>query len=457
MKSWKKRLKDELDGIVPELREDVRNAPIVTGEQINRNGGNTAAVSRKNAIISYCFVAAAFIAVLTACIVLLSAPKPQSARGMLFTLEINPAVGLVSDGDGTVTDVMALNADADVILSADGARSNVVGKSVADAATYYADLAARLGFIDLNAAGSAVRISGYGDGSNELLGGAKSALEEYFVSRGAFAVVVAESVDREAFAARSGIPSGSDDEMAKYIFDNDMLFSTRIADGRSLDELQTMYGNNKNLQNLITDELSRNIDKLTKNFDDIQNLKSLYFRILNHDDNPASPLLKGYWEVKKYYADKLEGEFAELVAEMDEALIDYKVDYGVEITSFYQLQSVANSYFAVSAEQIAELIENFTYALFDSVSTELAEILTAAGVITESNVELTKLPQTVEEYYDKTKELSKTEYSFRLAEHENAYNAAREPIARAEYDGFIEDILSRYGSLDNYWQTIKSK
>lgn len=453
MKSWKKRFNDELENIVPELRADVKNAPIPAGQNINYNGRNTAVKSR-NKIISVIAVAVACLIALIACFVLL---LPKKSGEFMFTIEINPAISMVSDGKGTVTQVISSNSDADVILSAEGVRENIIGKKVPDAAVYYADCAAKLGYINFETGGSAVRVSSYGKGKNNvLLDSAKDSLEDYFISKGVFAVVLAENVDKEQFSERSGIPYGTDESMKKYFTESNLLFSSREAEGLSLNELQDLYGKNKNLQEFITYELKQNFDKLTKNSEDIQNLFNLYFNIFNHKDNPAPSVLKGYWEVKKYYGDKLIGEFAELVAEMDTALQNYKIDYGVEITNIFQLQSVANSYLSVSIERIAELIENFSYDLFNELSSELFEIMTAAGITSESVSSLIKLPQTVEEYYAKTAALLKTEYGYRADKYKEIYGTERKPVTRAEYDGFIKNIVSQYGTLENYWQAVKN-
>lgn len=452
MKSWKKRLKEEFDAIVPELRTDVKNAPISVGDKVEQNGGNTAVKSRRT-VISVAAVAAACLLVLITCLALLLPKKPNQ---FFFTIEINPAISLVSDGNGTVTDVMASNADADVILSAEGVKENMLRKNVADAATYYADCAARLGYIDLNSNRSAVRISGYGEGKNQaLLNRSKSALEDYFLSKGAFAVVLAENVDKQTFCARSGIPSDAGEAMAKYIAEQNTLFSERQAKDLSLDELQTLYGNNQNLQRYITAELNRNLDKITKNAEDINHLIGLYFEIYHHEDNPASAILKGYWEVKKYYGDKIEGDFAQLVAQMDAALQRYQDDYGVEITGIFQLQSIANDYVTVSVEKIAELIADFTYEVFSGLSAELSEIMSAAGIVNESISALVKLPQSFEEYFSKSLSLLQTEYGYRLERYGELYGREREPLTREEYDGFMDDLLLQYGSLEHYWQVVK--
>lgn len=451
MKSWKKRLEEEFDAIVPELRADVKNAPIPVNAETQYNGGRTAVKSRR-AVVSAVAVAVACLIALITCLCLLL-PK-KSGGAFMITIEINPAVSMLADGNGTVTSVIASNADADVILSADGVKQNIINKSVAEAAAYYTDCAAKLGYIDLENGGSAVRISGYGSG--DATDKAKSAVEDYFLSKGVFVPVLAETVGKDAFSERSGVPSGADGDMAKFITESKTLFSDREAQGRSLEELQAAYGSNKNLQVFVTYELSVNLDKITKNAEDIQNLVGLYFGIANHEDNPAPSILKGYWEVKKYYGDKLEGEFAALVAEMDAALQDYKEDYGVEITSIFQLQSVANSYIGVSLERVAELIENFSYEVFNELSAGLSEIMAAAGIATENLSSLVKIPQTAEEYFDKTASLLRTEFNYRTDKYENIYGAQREPVTRAEYDGFVENIVSQYGSLENYWQAVKN-
>ena len=451
MKSWKKRLNEEIENIIPELRADVKNAPIPASPQISSNGGNTLVLSR-NAVISIAAVACACLIALVTCLALL---LPKNTGVFMFTIEINPAITVVSDENGTVKNVMASNSDADVILSADGVKENIINKNVADAAAYYTDCAARLGYINMENSGSAVRISGYGGGaSGELLNKTKASVEDYFMSKGVFAVVLTEAVDREQFSKRSGIPSGTDEEMSKYVLEKETLYSDREAKELSLDELQKLYGNNKNLQEFVTGELSDNLDRLKKNTEDIANLFDLYFSICNHDDNPAPSVLKGYWEVKKYYGDKIEGEFAELVAEMDSALQAYEQDYGVEITNFFQLQRLANSHISVSIERIAQLIENFTYDAFAECSSEIAEILAGAGVVAENISALVKLPQTVEEYFDKISSLLQTEYEYRLGKYQNIYEEVRNPVTRTEYDGFVQDIVSNYGSLENYWKNI---
>ncbi|MCM1290132.1 MAG: hypothetical protein NC132_05245 [Corallococcus sp.] len=453
MKSWKKRWKDELDEITPALRDDIKNTPISTTENIDNNGGNTAVLSiSKQKLIP--IAAAAFALLLCAVLLCVLLIKPNNSyRDFLFTLEINPAVTMSADEDGIVTGVIASNADADIILSDESVRNQIKGKSIDEAVTYYTDYAAKLGYIDLEQKGSAVRISGLGD--EDFLGKAQTALETYFTDKGLFVVVIAENVNNDEFCLRSGITA---ENAAKFIKDSTVLFSDRTAENLSLQDLQSLYNKlvvENKLFDYVTESLSGNIERIIKNAEDIQNLSQLYFTILNHADNPIK-MLGDYWTVKKLYGNTLSGEFAKLMSEMETALENYKADYGVEITGVTQLTDAANSYLKIPASNIATLLESFSFDKFKELSSDITEILEITGLITSDFANYLQAPQSLAEYVEKTSALIKSEYKSRLETYENLYNKYRPPIEKTDYDSFIESTVQQYGSLNAYWQAIKN-
>lgn len=459
MKTWKNRWKEELDSLAPDLRDDVKNAPIRTdGAGAESNGGNTAALARnKQKIIAVAATILAFVCALIVCLCLL---LPKKGGISLFTIEINPAVTMAVDDGGKVTGVIASNGDADVILSADGVRENIVGKSVDEAALYYTDQAARLGFIDLSSQGTAVRVTSCTDGKDDtLLRNTESSLKNYFVQKGVFAVVIGESVSGEEFARRSGIPAARTvEEAAEYVQGRSVLFSERMASELDLNELQSLYEKEileDRLMPLVEGSLRENLDKLKKNSEDLVKISGLYLEIYGHEDNPAV-LLKDYWEVKKYYGDNLTGEFARLVSEMDDALLKYEADYGVKITGIAELQSAVNGYAAVSVEKITLMLENFTLELFEECSENLSEIMRAVGILSDEVLSLMRLPESAEEYSDKVLSAVKEEYGYRAEEYESAYGQVREPISERDYEKYLEGIISEYGSLSEYWQARKN-
>jgi len=454
MKSWKKRWKDELDEITPALRNDVKNTPIQTTENMENNGGNTAvlSVNKKKLIPIVAAITALLISAVILCVCLIKPSKTYN--DFLFTLEINPAVTMSADENGIVTGVIASNADADIILSDENVRNKIKGKSIDEAVTYYTDCAAKLGYIDLEQKGSAVRISGFGGG--DFLGKAQTALETYFTDKGLFAVVVAESVSEEEFSLRSGITA---EDTAKFIKDSNVLFSDRKAENLSLQDLQSLYNElvvENKLFDYVTESLSGNIERIIKNAEDIQNLSQLYLTIFNHAENPMKPPLGDYWTVKQFYGSVLSGEFAELMSEMETALKNYKADYGVEITSITQLQNAVNSYLKIPANTLTTLLESLSFDKFNELSSDITEILEITGLVTGDFANYLQAPQSLAEYVEKTKALIDSEYKSRLETYEGLYNKYRQPIEKSDYETYIESIVNQYGSLNDYWQAIKN-
>ena len=47
------------------------------------------------------------------------------------------------------------------------------------------------------------------------------------------------------------------------------------------------------------------------------------------------------------------------------------------------------------------------------------------------------------------------EYGYRLRKNEEVYNAERESFSRSGYADYKESIISRYGSLSEYWEKLK--
>ena len=453
MKSWKKRWKDELAEITPDLRDDVKNIPIPTIENIENNGGNTAVLSiSKQKLIP--IVTAVFAIILCAVLLCVFLIKPNKTYSdFLFTLEINPAVTMSADENGIVTGVIASNADADIILSDENVQNQIRGKSIAEAITYYTDCAAKLGYIDLEQKGSAVRISGLGD--EDCLGKAQTALETYFTDKGLFVVVVVENVNKDEFSKRSGITA---EDAAKYIKDSTVLFSDRIAENLSLQDLKALYNElviENKLFNQVNESLADNIERIIQNAEDIAELSQLYMDIFHHKDNPTS--FGDYWMIKKLYGNTLlSGDFADLMTQMDTALERYKTNYGVEITNVSELTAATNSYLKISTNMLAEFAKHFTFDLFKQFTDDITEILQITGLITGDFANYLQVPQSFAEYVEKTTALINSEYKSRLETYENLYNKYRPPIEKTDYDSFIESIVQQYGSLNAYWQAIKN-
>lgn len=268
MKSWKKRWEIELDNAVPKLNDSVLDAPIPTNDdQIVSNGGDTVAKSRNNKFLPLTAVAVAMICALVACLAIL---LPRSTSDVfLFEVEINPAISVVTDEEGKVTSVMASNADADVVLSTPGVVDHMIGKDFATAVENYADYAAKLGYLDMDADVCAMRISGCEKG-DEILNNAKSALETHFADKGVVMAVICENLSKEEFCNRSGIDGETSKDIAKFIEDNAILYANRLAENLTIGDLQTLYGSV-----LVDSQMFESIKGLLKaNIETLENMLS---------------------------------------------------------------------------------------------------------------------------------------------------------------------------------------
>lgn len=244
MRFWKKRWLDELENTLPPMRQEVHDEPL----PCEKNG----VIKKSNAFRDwfathkkrfFAGVATCVAAVVGVCAALpfLFPPtveEPVKTPSALY-LEINPSAVFSVDENGTIVAVVAGNADADVILSDQTRVEEIVGKTAETGVCVFVDYAARLGYLDLNTP-SAVRLSGIAE--NELKA-AVSGIEVYFREKGAYAVVVNETLSLAEFCSRTGIACASDAQsLVESVNALNRMYSKRQAEGKTDEEVQSLYG-----------------------------------------------------------------------------------------------------------------------------------------------------------------------------------------------------------------------
>jgi hypothetical protein len=120
------------------------------------------------------------------------------SQAYAFSLEINPKVMFSVDGNDKITNVVALNEDADVVLSGDNVIASIKGKQAGEGAKIFVDYCAQLGYLDVSSQG-AVKLTSVGDTN------IKSSLEDYFRQKGAFFAVVEEKTSEQNFKQKWNI------------------------------------------------------------------------------------------------------------------------------------------------------------------------------------------------------------------------------------------------------------
>ena len=207
MRSWKRMWKDELKALPP-LSDRVAGSPRPeTESEVRVMPDGT--LTRKKKALAFALppaVVAVVLAAVLLCVFLL--PASKAAERFVLMLEINPAVAVVTDADGTVTDVAAANADADVVL-AGGTAEKMTGKGE-----------------------SAVRLTAC-EGSSAVIEEAELALEEHFMERGILSLVVTAEASAREFAEACGVAAADTlDAVADLIAGVSDLFRARGAEDR---------------------------------------------------------------------------------------------------------------------------------------------------------------------------------------------------------------------------------
>ena len=239
MRSWKRMWKDELKALPP-LSDRVAGSPRPeTESEVRVMPDGT--LTRKKKALAFALppaVVAVVLAAVLLCVFLL--PASKAAERFVLMLEINPAVAVVTDADGTVTDVAAANADADVVL-AGGTAEKMTGKPVGEALVIFADRAEALGFVDAEGE-SAVRLTAC-EGSSAVIEEAELALEEHFMERGIMSLVVTAEASAREFAEACGVAAADTlDAVADLIAGVSDLFRARGAEDMDEDALADRRG-----------------------------------------------------------------------------------------------------------------------------------------------------------------------------------------------------------------------
>lgn len=454
MRSWKKMWKDELNALPPVGRQ-VLDAPSPAAcDEVTVNADGS--LTRKKKVLAFTLppaLVAVVLAVVLMCIFLL--PVRDAVQRYAFMLEINPSVTVSTDADGTVTGVAAANADADIVL-ADGVAEDMLGKPVGEALVLFADRAAMLGFIDTEGE-SAVRLTSCGDGG-ELLSSARETLETHFMEDGIHALVLSAERTVSEFASLCGAAAAQTaDAVADFVEDVSVFFRNRGVENMTADQLADAYENTVFDDTFIEtakEYLSRNLARIEQNAEDVGNLYSLYFAILRHDDNPAT-VWKDYWSVKAVYGDELDGEFAALVAEMDEALTRYEADYGVKIEGERELLDAAADHISLTVEKLASVIASLSSEVLARNLDLISSLLSMAGLGDDLFAELMRLPQEASEYIAKAAEAVSAEAAKLAEDFRDVYNAVREALTREEYEAFRADVEEEYGSAEEFFESLR--
>ena len=469
MKNWKKRWEDELNHITPTLHEEVKNEPISVAQEVK----NRPIVRAEEELPWYkklfstpkriaAFASACGVCALTLGLSLAFGLQPKGGDGAVsaagaVSVQINPEVVFSIDEDGKVSAVAAMNTDADVILSDSARVAAMKGKPVADAVKTFVDYAARLGYLDLSSP-DAVRVTSCTDEDTaEIIG---DCLQDYFCEKGAYIVVVEESVGVAEFAEYIGLAvDTSIESLTESIQSLTAPYFTRYAESqvdKTFEDLYFEQVKKSELEKTVKGLLQEHVEKIRKHIADVQAISAQEQAIRKHADNPMW-ILGDYWTVKSRYAtEEFTADFASCMSEMENLLTAYERDYGKQIVSALDFQRVVDDCNAMPLETLTELLVNFTAELFAGNSAYIQQLLQNIGVDVSQLFRLYEAPESADAYLEKMNEFVLMRYQELEERGKEAYEKVRTEIDKSEYSAHIESLIEEYGSLQAYWEFLQN-
>lgn len=443
MKNLKKRWNDELSNALPALDEKVKNAPIVTSNEKAQKQGFVAWISKaKNLAISCCAV----VVILCCCIIipLVHQQTPSSpSQAYAFSLEINPKVMFSVDGNDKITNVVALNEDADVVLSGDNVIASIKGKQAGEGAKIFVDYCAQLGYLDISAQG-AVKLTSVGDTN------IKSSLEDYFRQKGAFFAVVEEKTSEQNFKQKWNLGEAS---LIDAIGQMDTLFVERDIDGKDENQLKTHFKdklNDNEVSEFLYDSLDKAIDAVSEKSSDTVALVLQNYWIMTSPYNPL--LMFDYWTVKSSNVNSYYDEFKALMEEMESMLRSYENKYNESINSMDELTILSRRYSQEKVDKLNAIYNGFNVDYFIDEIALLSDVLEGIGVDFSF---VTTLPENKEEYVQKSCEILNEQFELKKEKNKQNYETDRDVVSQNAQDDFISSIISEYGSLEKYWEKFQ--
>lgn len=441
---WKRKLKNELKNAVPPLSEKVLAEAIPTPPSEAQNPvkqTKTMGFYPKRLVAGLCCIAVLFVAVLSGVLLI---PKGGS-RVTAFAVDVNPSALFTVGKDGLVNGVVAKNSDADVILASEERVGEMLGVTPERATEIFLDYSARLGFIDFDNRG-VVKLTVCGE-----VNGLTDAVQGYFKDKGGYYAVLKEDVDAPEFCEKNGLSlQDSVGNIVDFVSKMPILFSEREVIGKTLDEVQELYGERiekGDYKDFYESVISKHLDEIESRAIAIEEIGRIYDKIYNNEET----LLKDYWSIIKVSFVEYSEEFNALLDEMSVALEDYAERFGKEISDLVELSRLRFNYSSERIASVRSVVEDF-YKFFSTETLALIEEL-FKDIGVEINF-LTTLPKSVEEYVKQVKEIIPLEFTNKVNEHLENYAKQREKVTDEGYDNFIKDIIVEFGSIEGFWNEI---
>lgn len=421
MKNWKKQLKTELDAIIPELSEKVLKEPIAMPEtSVPVNSPKRVIGARfKQRLVTACVAIAILMVVAVSSIIIPLSNRGKGADGengesipAIVTIEINPKATFVLSNDGVVESVVAMNADADIILSSKSRIDNIKGKPIEVAVQTFVDYSARLGYVNLSGE-DAIRLSSTGDMKDDWKTAISGELREYFADNNLKIAVLSESVNFNEFCLRTGLSNfDTAKEVSEWASTTPVLFGGRGVGEMTSEQLQQNY-NDSVVKAVATGELAEKLNDLAS---DLITAQTVIGSAIICGDFTTVNLVRSEFNLK--YGTKFKG--------LDDMLLFVQM-------ATESLPSIISGLASVDTP------EDFTQVL-NTIKTSVGIDLTAFQTFGSA-------PATAEEFIKKQESAYNITFGKKSAKNKSEYEKNRDDF---DYDAWLEGFVANNG-FANKW------
>ncbi len=368
VKKFFKKLNSEIDGVIPALSDELKNAPICVREGATEmeecSVGNNKKINFKEFFTprKLAYFATAFVVAFVAIFGTISFVNNTSVSdNVIVHLDINPSLEFELDEDMKVEKVVSDNADGDLILKVEGFVDSLIGLDFKVAVKEVALKASELGFIDYRKTGengeyNAINVSATGNAKKlpkNLLSDMQSYVIDEFNKKGIFLYVGTSENTAEDF-----------EEMANKMHEQSMLYLENIK--------QNAISLNEYLTELIFDYCNVLLNHSINKYDLLNEIDALNDQIVNAQD---SLFADDYWS----YGGENE-EILALMEQMKTKLEEYVGKFEEEIEDGSDLALKLLSYSAIDIEGLKELAINKIDKEFFSFENDLLLDFTAIAV-----------------------------------------------------------------------------
>ena len=360
-------------------------------------------------------------------------------------VDVNPSIIFSVDKQGKVTSVVAQNSDADIILSSESRVNLLLGKNIDLAVGFFIDYASRLGFIDFDKE-DAVKITTCEGKNGAIYSSLKETLEYYFKQKGAYIAVISNKISAKDFCQMTGIENS---KTAKSIVEKLKSKSTMFSETHS--DLKSLYEETVKLDGIadtILSKINETQTEIDEKIEMLEQIKTLNSELLNHNDCPMKDSEKAnYWEIKSNELESENSEVKEIIADIDELILNFKKKFNQEISDLNELELKL-----ITLNELKESLSGVDIEFIEKNQNSVLDILKSYGIDTEKLMSLYELPETFQEYREKLNEY----FSFKIEKNESDYELSREIISDEKYNEFINKVISENGSIENYWNKLNS-